>query len=170
MNKTIVTSLIILVMIVGVTAYLNRGNIADRQEMQDNAQIILLENGEEIKTVDMTFIKKQGEKTFNKELDTSETGPELQTYTGVLLKSVIEEAGIKLDNKTQVIVKAVDGYTVALTAVEVRKNDNVYIVYKNNGQYLQEKSKGGTGPYRIVIRDDQFGQRWCKFVMEVNIK
>jgi len=170
MNKTIVTSLIILVMIVGVTAYLNRGNIADRQEMQDNAQIILLENGEEIKTVDMTFIKKQGEKTFNKELDTSETGPEIQTYTGVLLKSVIEEAGIKLDNKTQVIVKAVDGYTVALTAAEVRKDDNVYIVYKNNGEYLQEKSKGGTGPYRIVIRDDQFGQRWCKFVMEVNIK
>ena len=170
MNKTIVTSLIILVMIVGVTAYLNRGNIADRQEMQDNAQIILLENGEEIKTVDMTFIKKQGEKTFNKELDTSETGPEIQTYTGVLLKSVIEEAGIKLDNKNQVIVKAVDGYTVALTVAEVRKDDNVYIVYKNNGEYLQEKSKGGTGPYRIVIRDDQFGQRWCKFVMEVNIK
>ncbi len=170
MNKTIVISLIVLIMIVGVTAYLNRGNIADRQEMQDNAQITLMENGEEIKTVDMTFIKNQGEKTFNKKLDTSETGPELQTYTGVLLKRVIEEAGIKLDNKNQVIVKAVDGYTVALTAAEVRKDDNVYIVYKNSGEYLQEKSKGGTGPYRIVIRDDQFGQRWCKFVMEVNIK
>ncbi len=170
MNKTVVIILIVLLVIVGVTAYLNRGNIAGKEEMVDKAQITFLENGKEIKTIDLSFVQKQGEKTFKKELDTSETGPEMQTYTGVLLGKLIEIAGIDLDNKSQVIVKAIDGYTVALTVDEVRKKDNVYLVYKNDGEYLKSKSEGGTGPYRIVIRNDQFGQRWCKFVVEVNVK
>lgn len=170
MNKTVVIILVFLIVIVGVTAYLNRGSIADKKEIIAKTQITFLENGEEVKTFDLNYLQKQDEKTFKKELDTSETGPEMQTYTGVLLSEIIENAGIDLNDKSQVIVKAIDGYTVALTAAEVRKDDNVYLVYKQDGEYLKGKSEGGTGPYRIVIRDDQFGQRWCKFVVEVNVK
>ncbi len=170
MKKTVTISLVLLVMIVGITAYLNRADIADKQELQEKALIVLTKNGKEVKRFDLYEIQKMGEVTFNKELDTSETGPVDQTFTGVLLKTVLENAGLELTGNEQVNVKAIDGYTVALTAREVLTKDNVYLVYKNNGEYLEGKSEGGTGPYRIVIKADQFGQRWCKFVTEVEVK
>lgn len=169
-KKGIIIIVIILVAVVGITAFLNRGSIAEKESAQEEALITFLEDGNEVDTVKMSFVKKQGESTFNKDLDTSESGPEEHTYTGVPLKNVIKEIGINFDNKKQVVVKAVDGYTVALTAKEVREDDNVYLVYQSDGKPLKSKKEGGTGPYRLVIKNDQFGQRWCKFVTEVNVK
>jgi len=169
-KKTVTLIVVLLVVIVAVTAYLNRGDLAEKQELQEEAQIIFTVNGDETARFNLAEIKEMGEVNFNKELDTSETGPEEQSFTGVLLKNVIDAAGITLQDKQQVIVKAVDGYTVALTADEVQAEDNVYLIYMNNGEFLKPKSEGGTGPYRIVIKEDQFGQRWCKFITEVELK
>ena len=171
MNKKVIIIIVILLLaVVGITAFLNRGSIAEKEAAQKEALITFLEDSKEVDTVKMSFVKKQGENTFNKDLDTSDSGPVEHTYTGVPLKNVIEEVGIDFDNKKQVVVKAVDGYTVALTAKEVREDDNVYLVYQSNGKPLKSKKEGGTGPYRLVIKNDQFGQRWCKFVTEVNVK
>ncbi len=170
MNKTVIISLTLLVIVVGITAFFNRADIADKQELQENAVIVLTKDGTEIKRYNLNEIQKMGEHTFNKELDTSETEPEDQTFTGVQLKGVLSNAGLEITENQQVIVKAIDGYTVALTRREVLAEDNVYLVYKNDGKYLKGKGEGGTGPYRIVIKEDQFGQRWCKFVTEVGVK
>lgn len=170
MKNFVIMVIVLLIIIVGVSAYLNRASIADKKELQEVAILVIKDNGEEVKRVDFDFIKKQGEVTFNKKLDTSDTEPTDQSYTGVPLCNVLQVAGISFEGKSQVVVKAIDGYTVALTLEEVRASDNVYLVYKNNGKLLKSKSEGGTGPYRIVIREDQFGQRWCKFVTEVDVK
>lgn len=170
MNRFVTSAIVILVVIVGITAYLNQASIADKKEMQEEELVSFQGNGEEVNRVNLEFIKKQGEVTFNKELDTSDSDPVTHSYTGVPLKNVIKAVGIDLDGKGQVIVKAIDGYTVALTLQEVLENDNVYLVYKDDGEYLKGKSEGGTGPFKTVIREDQFGQRWCKFVTEVNVK
>lgn len=170
MKNFVIMAIVLLIIIVGVSAYLNRASIADKKELQEVAILVIKDNGEEVKRVDFDFIKKQGEVTFNKKLDTSDTEPTDQSYTGVPLCNVLQVAGISFEGKSQVVVKAIDGYTVALTLEEVLASDNVYLVYKNNGKLLKSKSEGGTGPYRIVIREDQFGQRWCKFVTEVDVK
>ncbi len=169
-KKMIIIVVILMAATVGVTAFLNRGSIAEKENKQAEALVTFKEAGNEIETVNMSYVKKQEEKTFSKELDTSDSGPVEHTYTGVPLKNVIKEVGINLEDKSQVIVKAIDGYTVALTAKEVREDDNVYLVYKSDDNLLKSKKEGGTGPYRLVIRNDQFGQRWCKFVTEVNVK
>lgn len=170
MKKTVTGILVILVVIISVTAYLNRASIADKKELQEEAILIIKENGTEIKQVDFNFINELEEVTFNKELDTSDSTPVDQRFTGVLLHDILSEAGVSLEEKGQVTVKAIDGYMAALSIDEVLSPDNVYLVYKNNGEFLKGKSEGGTGPYRIVIREDQFGQRWCKFVTEVDVK
>lgn len=169
-KKMVIVVVIMLIAVVGISAFLNRGSIAEKENKQEEALVTIKEEGNEIETVSMNFVKKQGEKKFSKELDTSDSGPVEHTYTGVPLRNVIEEAGINLEDKSQVIVKSVDGYTVALTAKEVRENDNVYLVYQSDGKLLKSKKEGGTGPYRVVIRNDKFGQRWSKFVTEVNVK
>jgi len=171
MNKKIITIIIILLIaVVGITAYLNRGNVAEKEEAQKLAKLHFKESGNQIETVDLNFIKTQGEVTFNKGLDTSDSGPVEHSFTGVPLINILEGVGIDLLEKEQLIINSVDGYTVALTATEVLKEDNVYIIYKSDGQYLKTKKEGGSGPYRIVIKDDKFGQRWSKFVTEVNVK
>ncbi len=171
MNKKIISIIIILLIaVVGITAYLNRGNVAEKEEAQRQAEIHFKEEGNQIKTLDLNLIEEQGEVTFNKDLDTSDSGPVEHSFTGVPLINILDEVGIDLKEKEQVIVNSVDGYTVALTVAEVLKEDNVYIIYKSDGHYLKTKKEGGSGPYRIVIKDDQFGQRWSKFVTEVNVK
>jgi len=169
-KKIIIYILIILVITVGVTAYLNRGNIEEKEKAQENALLTIQRNDEDVETVDFSYIQKREENTFNKDLDTSDSGPVEHSFTGVPLKNIINEVGLNLENFSQVIIKSVDGYTVALTAEEVKMDDNVYLVYKNDGEFLKSKKEGGTGPYRIVIKEDQFGQRWSKFVTEVNLK
>lgn len=170
-NKRIIfTVLIFLVVVIAVTAYINRGSLSKKDTAQEEAIVTFKVNGEVIDSVSMNHISKQGEKTFSKDLDTSDSGPVEQSYTGVPLINILNSLNIDMSNKEQVIVKAIDGYTVALTAKEVMMEDNVYLVYKNNGEFLKTKKEGGTGPYRLVIREDQFGQRWNKFVTEVNIK
>ena len=169
-KKMVIIVIILLVAVVGVTAFLNRGSIAEKENAQKEALVTFKEAGNEVETVSMSFVKKQGETTFSKDLDTSDSGPEEHTYTGVPLKNVISEVDINLEDKSQVVVKAIDGYTVALTAKEVREDDNVYLIYQSDGEPLKSKKEGGTGPYRLVIKNDQFGQRWCKFVTEVNVK
>jgi hypothetical protein len=169
-KKFIMIILAILFLIVGVTAYLNSESIANKNLAQEEALVTLKENGNKVKTVDMKFVVKQGEVTFNKELDTSDSDPINHSYTGVPLINLLKSVGIKMKDKKQVIVKAVDGYTVALTVKEVFQKDNVYLVYSSDGNLLKGKKEGGTGPYRIIIKEDQFGQRGCKFVTEVNVK
>lgn len=170
MNKKILIVIVVLVLIVGVTAFLNQRGVEEKKKMQREVLLSLQEDGKELKRVDLSYIKEQGEKTFSKNLDTNDSGPVEHSYTGVPLKNILTSVDIKLSGKEQVIVKSVDGYTVALGLEEVKKDDNVYIVYKTDDSYLKPKSKGGTGPLRIVIREDQFGQRWAKFVTEVNVK
>ncbi len=68
------------------------------------------------------------------------------------------------------IVRATDGYTIALSPKEVKDEDNVYLAYKLNGKLLKRKEEGGSGPYQVIIRKDEFSQRWCKFVVEIELK
>ena len=69
-----------------------------------------------------------------------------------------------------VIVRAIDGYTVALSIEEVLDEENVYLAYAIDGKPLRSKSQGGSGPYQLIVRKDQFSQRWCKFVVEIEIR
>jgi len=88
-KKMIIIIIIILAVTVGITAYLNQGSIAEKDNAQKNALVTIKEDGVEVKTVNMSFVKEQGENTFSKDLDTSDSGPEEHSFTGVPLKNVI---------------------------------------------------------------------------------
>ena len=102
--------------------------------------------------------------------DTSETEPESYHYTGVELIKVLDSLKIGLDGIETVTVRALDGYTVIFDVSEVEDEENMYIIYKSDGQYLKNKSEGGSGPYQMIVRNDPYSQRWCKFVMEIDLR
>lgn len=170
-NLIIILSVVtVLVIVVGVMAILNSSSIRQRKEQQDSACIIIKKDGEEIASIDMKYISSIGEVDFQADLDTSETDPEEHQYSGVPLIKVLDSLEISLDGVEAATAKALDGYTVAFDISEVKDEENMYIVYKIDGQNLKNKSQGGSGPYQIIVRKDPYSQRWCKFVMEIDLK
>ncbi|CCQ97557.1 conserved hypothetical protein [[Clostridium] ultunense Esp] len=168
-NRTIGIILVFLIIIMGVFAFMNRKMVKDVQGAEANREIIIKDDGIETK-LKFEDISQIGGKEFTATLDTSDTDPEEQNYTGVLLIKIIEKAGITIEDKRQVIIRGIDGYTVAFGIQEVIDEDNLYLAYKLNGKFLKAKGEGGSGPYQIIARKDEFSQRWCKFVVEIELK
>lgn len=169
-TKILIAIIAILLVVSIISVILNKDNVAEKKDLNDNAIFIVMENGEEVASYNMSQIKEIGEKTFTATLDTSTTEPEDYEYTGVLLKEIFIHAGISLENKEAVIVSAVDGYTVAVPFDKFMDDDNVYIAYKKEGKLIGTREDGGKGPYQMIISKDQFSQYWCKFAVSADIK
>ncbi|RBP59676.1 molybdopterin-dependent oxidoreductase-like protein [Alkalibaculum bacchi] len=168
-KKSIGIIMLILIAIIAIFALVNRGLIKNSQEAHANAEVLITgDNVEDKFTYDQ--IIKLGEEEFTAIFDSSNTDPEEHKYTGIPLKNLIEEAEIRLEDKQQVNIRAIDGYTVALKPDEVLEDENVYLAYKQDGEPIKSKEEGGSGPYQVIIRKDAFSQRWCKFVAEIEIK
>ena len=168
-KKSIGIIMLILIAIIAIFALVNRGLIKNSQEAHANAEVLITgDNVEDKFTYDQ--IIKLGEEEFTAIFDSSNTDPEEHKYTGIPLKNLIEEAEIRLEDKQQVNIRAIDGYTVALKPDEVLEDENVYLAYKQDGEPIKSKEEGGSGPYQVIIRKDAFSQRWCKFVVEMEVK
>jgi len=170
MNKKVATALVILVVIAAIFAYLNAGDREDRIISQQEAVLILNYQGEEQARVDFDQIQELEEHEFEATLRSSEDEDRDDTYVGVRLHDLLQKFDLPVEEMNQVVTRAVDGYTVALSPEEVLEEDNVYIVYMHNGDYLSPRDEGGSGPYRLVIREDQFAQRWNRYLMEIDVR
>ncbi|HZX21149.1 MAG TPA: molybdopterin-dependent oxidoreductase [Clostridia bacterium] len=168
-KKTVFIIVAILVVIVGISAYLNSDYIKGRKDIHVNAEVIIKEGNKETL---LTFneIKKLGEEKFKANLKSSGNPPVEHSYTGVPLKNVIKKANPDIEDRTQVIVRAVDGFTSAYNISEVLEDNNMYLAYMMDGELLKSRENGGDGPYQIIIRKDQFSQRWAKYVLEIELQ
>ena len=159
-----------LAIVVGVLAFLNAGNAAEKRILEEEAIIIVKSGGSELGRIDMGLINDIGPVDFTANLDTSDSEPEEHLYSGVLLNDTLSALGIDTGNYSTVIAKAIDGYNVAFDVSEVREEDNIYLAIMRDGEPLGTKSGGGSGPYQVIVRKDTFSQRWCKFVIELELK
>ncbi|HQA48878.1 MAG TPA: molybdopterin-dependent oxidoreductase [Bacillota bacterium] len=170
MKKTVLIVVVILALVVGVTAYMNRGDLAAKRESQQDAYVLIKSGGSEAVRIDLEKLKQMNVVDVEANLKRSGKPAEKHVYTGVLLKEVLEEAGVDTAGKDTVIMKAVDGYTSAIGMEETLQDDNVYLVFKMDGEPLGTKEEGGSGPLQVIIAKDPFSQRWCKFVMEIELQ
>ncbi|WP_066499061.1 molybdopterin-dependent oxidoreductase [Abyssisolibacter fermentans] len=169
MKKGLVIVICLLVVIIGVTAYLSSGNVEEKKQLQKDAQLIIKAGEEELK-LSMDDIMAAGEEEFKAMLKTNGKEPIEYTYTGVMLYKILEKSGVNFEGKDTVITRSVDGYTIALSLEEVKEPSNVYVVYKKEGEGLGTKEDGGKGPYMTIIRKDKFSQRRCKYLTEIEIQ
>ncbi|MTI68452.1 MAG: hypothetical protein FH753_17875 [Firmicutes bacterium] len=169
-KKLIGLVIAILIIIVSVTAYINKKDIEDKLTLQREATFIIKNEGKEITRYNMEEIRSLGEEEFNANLNKDGKEPIAYSYTGVLLKKLFKEKGIKLKDKSTVIVRATDGYTVAIPIKKVLQEGNVYIAYMKEGKPIGTREEGGKGPYQIIISKDKFSQHWCKYALEAEVK
>lgn len=169
-NTIIISSVVaVLLIIVAVTAVLNAGDVEEKKALQLEAVIRVTSEGEVLGNIDMDMVAETGPVDFSADLDTSDSGPEEHLYTGIPMSGLFENMDIDVSDYSTVIAKAIDGYNVAYNASEVSEDDNIYIAIKRDGQPLGTKSTGGSGPYQVIVRKDDFSQRWCKFVIELEL-
>jgi DMSO/TMAO reductase YedYZ molybdopterin-dependent catalytic subunit len=173
-NKKTTIIIIVLVAVLavalGVTAYLNMGDFKEKKAQQENAIIVIKSGDKKLAEVNMDYITGLGEKEFKANLKKSGKQPVEHSYTGVPMKNLFENLKIDTGNVSLVVLKAIDGYTSALTLSEVMEDDNVYIAYKIDGKSLGNEENGGDGPYMAIIRKDSYSQRWCKFLTEIDLQ
>ncbi|MCG8541470.1 MAG: molybdopterin-dependent oxidoreductase [Clostridia bacterium] len=170
MKFKITLTIIILALIVGITAFINFKTLEVKKDLEENAQFVIKDNGEEIAVLDMKEIQSLGPKEFKANLKSSGKEAITYTYTGVLLKDIFERYNISLIGRSSIIVRAIDGYSVALDMDKVLEDDNVYLAYMREGEALGNREDGGRGPYQMIISKDPFSQYWCKFAIEADVK
>lgn len=167
-NKKVIITVGVLVILVGVFALLNGNTVKDKKEGYENSQILIKGHGQEV-SFKLADIEKLGPENFTAELKSSGKPAQDHTYTGLPVQALFEEANISLEADQSVNIKAIDGCTVAVDSSEILDQDHIYLVYEMDGTGLGNNEDGGSGPYQVIMRKDEFGQRWCKHVVEIAI-
>ena len=165
----IIIAIAILAAAVAVFAILNVGDAGEKRQSQANATVTIVQ-GDRTAQLTLDDLMGYGKTKFSTMQDTSETDPEEKSFTGVPLATVLETMGFSLDGAAQVVFSAADGYTTVVTADEARDVQNVYLVYERDGKPSGTMKEGGSGPIEIVIAQDPFAQRWCKYLTEIEIQ
>lgn len=168
-TKIVIIIVAVLAVAMVILALANREAIIDKTIAQETATISIVKDGEELLTVGVEDILAMPAQSFKSLERSSGDGSQVLYYTGVELKDFLTACQISLDGIETVVVRGADGYVSALTAKELNMEENAYLVYALDGQSLGSKKDGGRGPYQLVLVQDVFAQRWCKFVMEIEI-
>jgi len=166
-NKKLIGVMLLLALAIGVLAWVNGRSVAELEP----ATLVFRENGVEIGSITLEEIIALGSEDFTMVLRSSGKDPAENTYTGVALSRIIDAVQPSLLAQGGVVsVKAIDGFAVAYNKEEVLQSQHIYLVWMKDGQPLGNKANGGSGPLLIIPRQDDFGQRWCKFAVEVDIR
>jgi hypothetical protein len=169
-NRWIFGIIIGLAVILGVTGFMNRGSASEKAALNENAVFKVLVNGEEVVSRNMVEIQALGESEFQANLKTNGKEAIEYQYTGVLIKTILEDAGVDLQDAKGVVVSAVDGYAVSISMEKIMDEDNVYLAYKRDGELIGTREDGGKGPYQMIIRKDAFSQFWCKYALTADVQ
>ena len=170
-NKSLLVIIFLLVVAVAILGYYNQSIIANKDQSMENPELVIKFKSENIGTVTLETIKSLGEESFKATLRSSGAPPEEHLYTGVPMKNILNFLDKSLlDKGKRIIVRALDGYTSVFYTKEVMEEKNVYLIYGQDGKALRSRKNRGNGPLMVVAAKDRFGQRWCKYVIEVDIE
>jgi len=170
-NKALVAIIVVLASAVGVLAFLNQSNLANKQQSGANPVLLVKAEGERVGEIDLNRIRTLGEAKFVATQRSSGKAPVDREFTGVPLKAVLAAVDSEFQAKgSQVVAQAVDAYVTAYPMEKVLEDENIYLVYEQDGEPLGSKSEGGSGPLLLVVRKDTYAQYWCKFLAEVDIR
>lgn len=167
-NKVLLAVIIVLVAVIALLAWLNGRSVAQLEP----ATLVVKENGQETGSISLEEITSlEGVEEFSVVLRSSGKDAVENRYTGIALARVLEAAAPgSLTPDVQVSVKAIDGYAVAYAGEEALRDEHLFLVWLKDGKPLGNKTGGGSGPLMVIPRQDEFGQYWCKFVVEVDLR
>jgi len=171
-NTKIVTAVIIvLTLTAAIFAIFNQDYIAGKKAMQDSGTFIITAIDGSRYIVATDDILSLDPQAINANYKPSRNNvPTQKQFTGVSLKSVFDHFGVDYSIAKSVGFTAADGYASALPIADALDEENCFIVFEEEGEPLGTKENGGNGPFMMILANDQFSQRWCKFLLEIELK
>ena len=130
---------------------------------QDGVECMVIESGEGKISVSFENLTKE---TFSGELTDGKGDVTSRSYTGILLKTLLEQKGIDLSGLTGITVRSADNYSVELTAQEVLQGDKVYLAVTADGETIPGIDPGTPGVQMIVFGDPNSRRcvRYARFI------
>jgi hypothetical protein len=95
---------------------------------------------------------------------------EPRTFTGIPIASVIDYIGADPANISSVVFVSLDGFFSAIAAAEALDSENAFLVFEEDEKPLGHMDDGGEGPFRLVLVNDPFPNRWARYVMEIRLQ
>lgn len=169
-NKRLIIVIVVLAVIILVLGHINMKNVYTVAGEEGNINFTA---GDKVSKLTFDEITSLNHIEFRATEDTSKSGPTGRKFKGVLLKEVLNKAGIDdeiIASYSKIIVKGLDGYVIALAKDEVLSDKTVYLAFEKDGKPLGTMKKGGSGPFQMIAVSDSFSQRWCKYVVEVSLE
>ena len=167
-TKWMIAAIVLLAAVIGVSAFfVNSGNSAGEAD----GSLTITRDGETVREFSYEEICSMDSISVEKEIVSASKKNESGVYTGVPLRSILEEVDASmLTECSEVTGKAADGFVSAYSMAEVRDSDGILVIYEKDGEPLKGKSDGGSGPLRILAADDVYGTRSTMYLTQVDIK
>jgi len=166
-SKILLWVIVVLVITVAVLAWLNGRSVGQL----DPATLVIKEQGQEVGSITLEEITQLGGEEFSVVLRSSGADPRENQYTGLPLLEVIEAVQPGLVTEDSVVsVLASDGFATSFGGEEMVEPEHIYLVWLMDGKPLGTKANGGTGPLLVIPRQHEFGQFWCKYAVEVDVR
>ncbi len=168
-NKIVFVTSIILCLCIAIFAKLHYRDqiMLDRSLGEEYVQI---DDRGQLYRIDKQIIESIGIIDIRANLKTNGMKAIKQNYQGVPFNKVLLALGIDGAQAEKFVFLGQDGYVTAFSKKEILEDGNIYLVTGLDGQPLLGRKKGGMGPFLIISTKDIFSQRWCKYLMEINMQ
>lgn len=94
-------------------------------------------------------------------------------FTGVRLIDILEFTGIDYSSVASVVFFSYDGFSTSISLADAVA-DGTFIIFEQDGLSLAENPdvSGNSrlweeAPFRLVLLEDMFPQRWARYVIEI---
>ena len=163
-HKMLVLGIMLLVVTIAVFSFLNR----DKEGLKEGT--VVIRTGD-TKLGSFTIADLQKLPAVEKKMTVySSKGNTENDFTGTPMLAVLNSIDPTLTQKYEkIITKSVDDYTSGVDMSEVLQPDNVYIVYADYGKPLKTKT-GEDGSIRIIICNDEYGQRFIQWLVSMELQ
>lgn len=167
MNKKLVYIILAaLAVAIAVLAVLNRPGAAP---VSGELTVVLADGGTTM--LDAAAIAALPVVEIEKEIVSSGAGRESGVFAGVALRTLLAAVDPDwADGAKRIVSRAEDGFVSAFAVEEVAADDNIIVAYLLDGAALAAKADGGSGPFRIIIRDDRFGNRSTRWLSQLEVR
>ncbi len=167
-NKKNIPYIIVGVIIVIFIAALLYSSFSSEEKNAGSLDVII--NSELLATFTAEQILALERVEIEKEIVSGSQENQYGTYTGTALHTLLDAADPNWQDGTRyVTVTAEDDFCVNFNADEVIGSDNIMVVALYNGEPLLGRKDGDKGPLRIVVRDDEFGNRSIYWLVRVEV-
>ena len=133
---------------------------------QKAVECMVIEGAEKQIRVSFEDLTKE---TFSGDLTDGKGVVTHHSYTGILLRKLLEQKGVDLSRITGITVTSADNYSVELTAEEVLQADKVYLAVTAGGEKIPGIDPGTDG-VQMVVFGDANSRRCVRYAQVITVK